>query len=86
MTAYREWQVQEAKSKLSALIAAARHAGPQSITRHGRPVAVILSPEDFQRLCARPTTSLVEFLASVPLGELQLPERDRNDFGREVKL
>ena len=86
LTVYREWQVQEAKRRLSALIAEAQHAGPQSITRYGRPVAILLSPDDFERLSTRPKTSLFEFLTSAPRGELNIPERDRHDFGREMEL
>ncbi len=41
------WQVQEAKNRLSELLDKAASEGPQVITRHGRPVAkvVSLSPE-----------------------------------------
>ncbi len=79
-----EWQVQEAKARFSAVIAQAERNGPQSITRHGQLVAVVLSAHQFARL-SRPKTSLVSFLASVPLAELDL-ERDRADFPRDVEL
>ncbi len=86
MTLPRQWQIQEAKSRLSALITEAQRAGPQAITRHGRPVAVLLSADDFERLRSHPKTPLVEFLASVPLAELDLGGRDAADFAREVDL
>lgn len=82
----KRWQVQEAKGRFSALIAEAEHAGPQSITRHGRDVAVVMSADDFERLAARSAMPLVEFLASAPLAELDLPDRDRSDAGREIEL
>ncbi|MDQ2858818.1 MAG: type II toxin-antitoxin system Phd/YefM family antitoxin [Candidatus Eremiobacteraeota bacterium] len=78
------WQVQEAKSKFSAVLAEAERSGPQSITRRGQLVAVIVSAREYERL-SRPKTSLVSFLASLPLGDLDL-ERDRNDFPRDVDL
>ncbi len=80
------WQVQEAKSRFSAVLAEAQVHGPQSITKHGTPVAVVLSQADYEQLAGRPRTSLVDFLAESPLAELDLSERDRTDIGREVEL
>lgn len=37
------WQVQEAKNRLSELLDKAASEGPQVITRHGRPVAKVVS-------------------------------------------
>ena len=42
------WQLQEAKNRFSEVINAAEHQGPQTITRHGHPVALVvpvISPE-----------------------------------------
>jgi prevent-host-death family protein len=36
------WQLQEAKNRLSEVIYAAEHRGPQTITRHGEPVALVV--------------------------------------------
>ena len=44
------WQLQEAKQQFSRLVEAARDAGPQIVTRHGREVAVLLSIEEYRRL------------------------------------
>ena len=41
----RHWQMQEAKAKLSEVIKDAEREGPQEITLHGKPVAVVLSRE-----------------------------------------
>jgi antitoxin Phd len=84
--AQRVWQVQEAKNKLSEVIAEAQRRGPQAITRHGRRVAVLLSSADFERLAGRPKTSLLEFLSSPIFGEIELEDRDATDFGREVEI
>ncbi|MDR3360262.1 MAG: type II toxin-antitoxin system prevent-host-death family antitoxin, partial [Bifidobacteriaceae bacterium] len=42
MPTARQWQLQEAKSKLSQLVREAEN-GPQTITHHGRPSAVVIS-------------------------------------------
>lgn len=71
------WQVQEAKAELSALVRAASTAGPQTITSRGRPVAVVVSVEDYDRLRG-PRLSLAEFMARAPLVGVELDlERDR---------
>ena len=77
------WQVQEAKGRLSEVIAEAQRAGPQSITKHGREVAVIVSSADFERLSDRPKSSLVDFLSSGP--EFDIPARDRTPV-REINF
>jgi prevent-host-death family protein len=71
----KDWQIQEAKGKFSALIHDAQES-PQTITRHGEPVAVIVSAAEYRRLVNRREQSLLEFLRSSPLEDLDL-ERDR---------
>ena len=46
----RNWQIQEAKNKLSELLRCAEEEGPQVITWHGRDRAVVLSAEDYRRI------------------------------------
>ena len=60
------WQLQEAKNKLSQVIAEAAAVGPQVITRHGREVAIVLSMSEYHRLTAR-QESLVDFFRNSPL-------------------
>ena len=74
----RRWQVQEAKARFSALLRAASTFGPQTITVRGRRSAVVLSPEDYDRL-QQPRLSLAEFMARSPLVGVELDlERDRS--------
>lgn len=83
----RDWQVQEAKADLSALIRAAEQEGPQMITRSGKDVAVVVSKTTFDRMArseAARKGSLVEFFAAWP--DLDIPERDRSDVGRDISL
>jgi antitoxin Phd len=46
------WQVQDAKTRLSEVIERALIEGPQTITRHGKERAVVLSIEDYRQLAA----------------------------------
>jgi prevent-host-death family protein len=41
--------VQDAKNRFSAVIQAAQ-SRPQTVTKHGRPAAVVLSAEEYERL------------------------------------
>ncbi|MEZ5085325.1 MAG: type II toxin-antitoxin system prevent-host-death family antitoxin [Tessaracoccus sp.] len=43
------WQLQTAKQRFSEVIRAAEAGEPQFITKHGRPVAVIIDIDDFRR-------------------------------------
>ena len=65
MTSVPTWTVAEAKAKFSQVIEQAR-TGPQTITRNGRPAAVVVSDEEWKRRTSRSGT-LVDFLAASPL-------------------
>lgn len=46
----RIWQLQEAKNKLSEVVADALKNGPQVITRRGVETAVVLSIDDYKKM------------------------------------
>jgi hypothetical protein len=46
----------------------------------------VLSVADYERMTDRSALSLVDFLSTAGLGELDLPERDRTDVVRDVEL
>lgn len=72
-----------AKARLSEVVDRAQ-AGPQIITRNGKPSAVIVSAEEWARKTVRKGT-LAEFLLASPLrADLEL-ERQR-DAPRDVAL
>lgn len=71
----REIQLRDAKATLSAVIDEAVRGKPSVITRHGKPEAVILSFEEWERLSRVP--SFGRLLMSAPIGPGDLPERDR---------
>ncbi len=82
----RHWQMQEAKAKLSEVIKDAEREGPQEITLHGKPVAVVLSREHYERLTGT-GESLAAFMRRSPLygvDEVDL-ERDKS-LTREIEL
>jgi prevent-host-death family protein len=75
--------MQAAKARMSELVKRAQ-AQPQSITVHGKSVAVVVSRETFDRL-SQANDSLVAFMRRSPLwGDEAIPlERDRS-LTREV--
>lgn len=70
----QEIQLREAKAKLSAIVDGAYHGATAVITRHGKPRAVILGVDEWNRL--RRVPSFGELLMSAPVGDGDLPERD----------
>ncbi|SFM71758.1 type II toxin-antitoxin system Phd/YefM family antitoxin [Methylobacterium pseudosasicola] len=67
----QEIQLRDAKATLSAVIDQAKQGQPSIITRHGRPEAVLLSFEDWQRLSQVP--SFGRLLMAAPLTAEDLP-------------
>lgn len=86
-----QWQLQSAKTHLSEVLQKAATSGPQQITVHGKPKAVVLSIEDYQKLTApkgkkAKPQSFYEFLRASPLCGLDLDiERDKSG-PREIDL
>ena len=66
-----EWQLQEAKNKLSEVINLALSSGPQLITRHGERTAVLLSYSEYERLC-KAGGRLSAFFRESPLADLSI--------------
>jgi prevent-host-death family protein len=80
----RAWTLASAKARLSELVNSAQ-SGPQTITRHGKPVAVIVSTEEWTRKTARKGT-LAEFLLASPLRGADLELERQADPPRDVTL
>lgn len=68
-----EIQLRDAKATLSAVVDQAQRGEPSIITRHGRPQAVVLSFEEWQRLSQVP--SFGQLLMEARLDPKDLPER-----------
>ncbi len=79
------WQLQEAKNRFSEVVNKALSEGPQTVTRHGEEVVVVLSKAEYNRL-KKSQLSLVEFFRQSPLVGIQLDlERDQS-LPREFNL
>lgn len=81
-----QWQLDEAKNKLSELIDRALSEGPQVITRHGVEVAVVISAAEYsRRTAAKPR--LGDFFLNSPLrGSGIIIERDQTTQQRPLEL
>ncbi len=71
----RTLQVRDAKAGFSALVEAAERGEPTTITRHGRPAAVVVPVDVARRLYPDEKPNFADFLLSFP----GMPE----DFGRD---
>jgi prevent-host-death family protein len=81
----REWQLQEAKARLSEVVKSSEHEGPQAISVRGKTTAVVLSKTDYDRLRRR-RPSFLELVRESPLAGTPLEiTRDRTP-SRKVRL
>ena len=70
------WQIQDAKNKLSEVIARALKQGPQLITRHGEKTVVVVSYAEYEKL-RKSQGKLSEFFKASPLAGIDLT-RDKS--------
>ncbi len=64
------WNLQDAKAKLSELVDRAQAGNPQVILRRGTPAAAVISFEEYEAM--RPRRSLISFLLHSPLMQSEL--------------
>jgi antitoxin Phd len=55
------WQLQDAKNRFSEVVEEALHSGPQTVTRRGEPVVVIVAIDTWRRVSG-PVPNLKAFL------------------------
>ena len=79
------WPVGEAKARFSELVASA-HSGPQTITRNGKPVDVVVSVEEWAKKQYQRKGNLVDFLMNSPLRDSGLDLERVRDQPREIEL
>lgn len=80
------WPMQHAKARMSELVQLATQSGPQEITVHGRPVAVVLSKHAFDQMTGA-QLSLVAFMQNSPLTDLPDEAFARNaSLSRSIDL
>jgi prevent-host-death family protein len=62
----RTLRLRDAKASLSAVVEAAEHGEATTITKHGRPAAVVVPVEHARRLYPADQPSFVELLRAIP--------------------
>lgn len=81
----KQWQLQEAKNKLSQVIKNAVNEGPQIITLRGKQTVVLLSISEYHKL-SKPKTDIVDFFQNSPLKGIELDLDRRKDISRAVEI
>ena len=76
-----KWQIQEAKARFSEMVERTLREGPQTVTRHGKPVAVLVRADEYQRLRGGRRT-FKALLASAPLDGVEI--RRSRDTARVI--
>lgn len=80
------WQLQEAKNRLSEVVKAAKSKGPQIITVRGKEEVAVISIAELRKLQPH-KESLHEFLRNSPLRGIELTiERSRDAEERDIGL
>ena len=65
------WQLQDAKNRFSEVVEEALHEGPQTVTRRGEPVVVVVAIDTWRRITGG-GPSLKDYLRAAPLDGLDL--------------
>jgi prevent-host-death family protein len=84
----RKWQLQEAKNRLSEVVDLALEEGPQTVTRHGKEVAVIVAKDEFERRrrSRGRRGTILPFLRGLSFAGARLDLRRSKDLDRDVGL
>jgi prevent-host-death family protein len=82
----RKWQLQEAKNRLSEVVDLAINEGPQTVTRRGEDVVVIVSKADFEKGRRSRTRggTFVEFMRGLGFVGANLDIQRSSDTMRDV--
>jgi antitoxin Phd len=78
----KTWPLQDAKNHFSQLVELAQTKGPQTVTRHGNPVAVIVAADEFKQVTRAKETPL-EFFAPLRGSGIRLVRH--RDLPRKAK-
>lgn len=81
------WQLQEAKQRFSEVVRRALDEGPQTVTRHGEEVVVVVSAAEWRRHnLGRPKVDLKDYILDGPDMSMLDLSGLREDYGREIDL
>jgi prevent-host-death family protein len=81
----KRWSLAEAKSRFSEVIRQAEQKGPQTVTRHGRAAAIVVSAQDWKGQKRRKGT-FVDFMNASPLRGSRIKIERFKDRARDVDL
>lgn len=83
-----DWQLQEAKARLSEVVKQAREHGPQHITVRGERAVVLVSEEEFARLTSSRRSIVAHILEGPawPDDVVDAINRRSRDSGRDVTV
>lgn len=83
----RKWQLQDAKNRFSEVVDRALEEGPQTVTRHGKEVVVVVSKEEFTRRHRRSVRgTILPFLRGLAFADAKLDLERAPDVDRDVEL
>ncbi len=72
----KQWPVQDAKARFSALLGSCLVDGPQMVTKRGIEAAVLVPAEEWRRITTAPPKTLKDWLlAGEPRCDLDIPPR-----------
>ena len=83
----KEWSMQDAKNRFSAVVNAALAGEPQQVTRRGKPAVIVIAVEEYERLRQAEQASAPDFMEEPPPappphgGALHVPIRPENKTG-----
>jgi antitoxin Phd len=75
----RQYSIAQARDKLPSIVHEVERGGPVELTRRGRPVAVVMSLRDYERVAGRRpgfAAALAAFSAETKPGELGFADED----------
>ena len=79
----KQFSIAEAKSKLPAIIHSVEDGPSVKLTRHGKPVAVLLSIREYERLAINKVgfwSALTEFRNILELEDIKITDADFQDL------
>jgi prevent-host-death family protein len=83
----RKWQLQEAKNRFSEVVDLALEEGPQTVTRHGKEVVVIVAKSELDRRTHRRARgTLLRFMRGLSFSSARLDLRRSKDLDRDVEI
>jgi prevent-host-death family protein len=81
----RVWGLQDAKNRFSEVVDKALTEGPQTVTRRGQEVVVVIAKDELARL-RKSRPGLVEFFRKSPLVGVDLNLNHDRSLPRDIRL